>query len=117
MTDFMILEDAIEIVMTMARITSKTKEQTIACDVVEDFFVNNMSDEYKFTFPIRHYEELIMYIMLEGNLTEGFKAYGPYDDWADASDFHSHCEGWIMEIHPAKESSHDKIILVGQHDT
>jgi len=51
MPDFVTLEDAIEIVMTMARITSKTKEETIACDVVEDFFVNNYSDEYKFTFP------------------------------------------------------------------
>ena len=30
-----------------------------------------------------------MYIMLEGNLTEGFKAHGPYDDWGDASELYN----------------------------
>jgi len=56
-----------------------------------------------------------MYIMLEGNLTEGFKAYGPYESFDDAADFHSHCEGWIMEMNLAEKSNHDKTIIVGQH--
>ena len=39
-----------------------------------------------------------MYIILEGNLTEGFTAYGPYDTFGDASDAHDSSEGWIMEV-------------------
>ena len=57
-----------------------------------------------------------MYVMLEGNLTEGFKAYGPYESFDNAAAAHNCCEGWIMEIRPANKSNHDKTILVGQHD-
>ena len=56
-----------------------------------------------------------MYVMLEGNLTEGFKAYGPYESFDDAADAHDCCEGWIMEMNPANKPNHDKTILVGQH--
>ena len=44
MTDFITLEDVIEIVMAMARKTAETNEEAIACNVVEDFFVNNQGD-------------------------------------------------------------------------
>ena len=45
MTDFMTLEDAIEIVMAMARKMAETDEEINACNVVEDFIVNNLGDE------------------------------------------------------------------------
>ncbi len=44
MTDFMTLEDAIEIVMAMARKMAEADEEINACNVVEDFFVNNLGD-------------------------------------------------------------------------
>jgi len=47
-----------------------------------------------------------MYVMLEGNLTEGFKAYGPYESFDDAADAHDGCEGWIME---AEGKEHDDV--------
>jgi len=53
--------------------------------------------------------------MMEGNLTEGYKAYGPYESFDDAADAHACCEGWIMEMNPANKPNHDKTILVGQH--
>jgi len=56
-----------------------------------------------------------MFIMMEGNLTEGYKAYGPYESFDDAADAHACCEGWIMEMNPANKPNHDKTILVGQH--
>ena len=49
-----------------------------------------------------------MYIMLEGNLTEGFKVYGPYESFGEAADAHDGCEGWIMEMN----LSHIKLLGV-----
>ena len=63
-----------------------------------------------------------MYVMLEGNLTEGFKAYGPYESFDDAADAHDCCEGWIMNMKPNHDevainiSRVDKITLVGLHE-
>ncbi len=44
LTTFMTLEDAIEIVMAMARKMAEADEEINACNVVEDFFVNNLGD-------------------------------------------------------------------------
>tara|TARA_B110000263_G_scaffold156145_1_gene135598 strand:- start:3005 stop:3139 length:135 start_codon:yes stop_codon:yes gene_type:complete len=44
-----------------------------------------------------------MFIMMEGNLTEGYKVYGPYESFDDASNAHEGCEGWIMKA----EEEHD----------
>jgi hypothetical protein len=45
-----------------------------------------------------------MFIMMEGNLTEGYKVYGPYESFDVAADAHEECEGWIMET----EEEHDE---------
>ena len=54
------------------------------------------------------------YIMLEGNLTEGFVAYGPYESFDVAADAHEFCEGWVMEMRPPQESEHDKYVPMGR---
>jgi hypothetical protein len=45
-----------------------------------------------------------MFIMMEGNLTEGYKVYGPYESFDVTADAHEGCEGWIMET----EEEHDE---------
>ena len=52
--------------------------------------------------------------MLEGNLTEGFVAYGPYESFDIAAHAHEFCEGWLMEMRSTKESEHDKYVPMGR---
>jgi len=43
--NFMTLQDAIDIVLRLARETASTENESIACDVVEDFAVNQLGDD------------------------------------------------------------------------
>lgn len=38
-------------------------------------------------------------IFLKGNVSEGFRAFGPYEDADEAMDLHDGEEGWMMELH------------------
>jgi hypothetical protein len=40
-----------------------------------------------------------MFVFLAGNMSEGYQAYGPYDDIGFALDIHEFEEGWVMELH------------------
>ena len=39
-----------------------------------------------------------MFIFLAGNISDGFKAYGPYSTFDDVCEFHDMNEGWVMEL-------------------
>lgn len=41
-------------------------------------------------------------IFLTGNLSEGFTAHGPYEDWDEAFAAHETDEGWGMTLSPVK---------------
>jgi len=38
-------------------------------------------------------------IFLRGNISEGFKAFGPYESFDAAAAAHALDEGWLMELH------------------
>lgn len=38
------------------------------------------------------------FIFLQGNLTEGFDAFGPYKSFDEASAAHEFEEGWVMTL-------------------
>lgn len=37
-------------------------------------------------------------IFLAGNVSEGFTAFGPYEDFGAAADAHDGEEGWVMTL-------------------
>jgi len=39
-----------------------------------------------------------MFIVMVGNLSEGYVAYGPYATFGDAAEAHDSEECWIMEV-------------------
>lgn len=39
-----------------------------------------------------------MFVFLAGNLSEGYKAYGPYSSLEYACEYHAFDEGWVMEL-------------------
>jgi hypothetical protein len=39
-----------------------------------------------------------MFIVMAGNLSEGYVAYGPYATFDDAANAHVYEECWIMEV-------------------
>jgi hypothetical protein len=41
-------------------------------------------------------------VFLTGNLSEGFEAYGPYDNMDDACNAHEGEEGWLMTLNMVK---------------
>lgn len=45
-----------------------------------------------------------VYIFMSGNLSEGYKAYGPYPSLGEVSEAHAMEDGWIMTLTPAKTS-------------
>jgi len=48
------------------------------------------------------------HIVLEGNISEGFKAYGPYEDFdAAVSDTDYGSETWVMELHAPEDRTQD----------
>lgn len=48
-----------------------------------------------------------MYVIMSGNLGEGFKAIGPYEDFDDAAaaadKFYLVSDTWIMQVTPPDE--------------
>jgi len=42
-------------------------------------------------------------VFLKGNLSEGWIAYGPYQDIHQALDAHMDEEGWALTMQPAKK--------------
>lgn len=41
-------------------------------------------------------------VFLKGNLSEGFRAYGPYASWDEAAMAHDFQEGWIITLRDPK---------------
>jgi len=39
-----------------------------------------------------------MIIFLKGNLSEGFQAFGPYEDWDECFKIHENEDGWGMTL-------------------
>jgi hypothetical protein len=47
-------------------------------------------------------QEIPDVIFLKGNISEGFMAYGPYEDMDEADNAHMSEEGWLMTLIPKK---------------
>lgn len=52
-----------------------------------------------------------MYVVVEGNLSEGYTIVGPYETWADAADAHTGT-GWIMPLKPARSTTAQAVQMV-----
>ena len=46
-----------------------------------------------------------MVVFLTGNLSDGFTAYGPYEEWEDAFADNEGVDGWGMEMVPPSEKN------------
>ncbi len=44
-------------------------------------------------------------VFLAGNISEGFTAFGPYEDVWAAVDANDGVEGWVMEMVPDKDDA------------
>jgi hypothetical protein len=48
-------------------------------------------------------------MFLAGNVTEGFRAFGPYSSFDEAAEIHDFEEGWIMELNTkTSEAKNDR---------
>ena len=47
------------------------------------------------------------YLVMSGNLNEGFTAYGPYPDFEDAAEACEGVEAWIMSLNPPEQAETD----------
>lgn len=54
-------------------------------------------------------------VVLAGNLSEGFVAYGPYADWGDAMELHGD-EGWGFTLTPYMRNGMRRFTVVGAYD-
>lgn len=45
------------------------------------------------------------FIFLAGNLSDGFRAFGPYASAAEAADAHEYEEGWIMGLNTVQTTA------------
>lgn len=61
----------------------------------------------KQTNPVRVVDapEQMKAMVLVGNLSEGFVAYGPYDSFDEACEAHDGEESWVMTLEPCKRRS------------
>lgn len=44
------------------------------------------------------------FIFLRGNVSEGYRAIGPYESFEDCCDAHDGEDGWVMEINKNEEN-------------
>ena len=55
-----------------------------------------------------------MFVLLSGNLSEGFQAFGPYDSFDEAAMSNENSECWIMTLNPSDSvTNQDKLTKPG----